>query len=85
MPHHDDYDPESELGGEPATVIHNHYSQSKSGNGNGVNKLVWGCAAVLALMILGIQAFVGGKVWEMSDRLARVEATLEARLNQSGQ
>lgn len=76
----DDYDPESELGGDPApTVIHNHYSQNRNGSGNGVNKLVWGCAAVLALMLLGIQAFVGSKVWEISERLARVEATLDAR------
>lgn len=78
----DEYPEDCELGGEPPpTVIHNHYSQSKNGNGNGngVNKLVWGCAAVLALMILGIQAFVGSKVWEISERLARVEATLDAR------
>lgn len=76
----DQYPDDSELGGEPPpTVIHNHYSQNRNGNGNGVNKLVWGCAAVLALMILGIQAFVGSKVWEISERLARVEATLDAR------
>lgn len=64
--------------------VHNHFSQSKNGNGASVNKLVWGCAVVLAVMILGIQSYVGAKVWEMSERLARVEATLQARPNQPG-
>lgn len=72
----DDYPDDSELGGPPPRIIHNHhYSQTKNGNGT-VNKLVWGAAGVLALTILGINAFVGAKVWEISERLARVEATL---------
>lgn len=69
-------------------IVHNHYNtQTKNGNGNGngVNKLVWGCAGVFALTILGINAFVGAKVWEISERLARVETTLEVRPIQPGQ
>jgi hypothetical protein len=62
-------------------VVHNHhYSQSKAngnGNGNGLNKVIWAIAGVLAIMILGIQSFVAAKVWDISERLARVEARQE--------
>jgi hypothetical protein len=74
----DDYD-ESELG---RRVIHNHYSQSKNGNGNGayVNKVLLTISGALLATLLAIQAFM----WrdqlafqrEVIDRLARVETQL---------
>jgi hypothetical protein len=76
--HDDDYPDDSELG---PRIVHNHYSQSKNGNGNGsVNKALWAISGVLLLGLLAIQAFM----WrdqisfqrDVIDRLARVETQL---------
>jgi hypothetical protein len=73
---HDDYPEDSELG---RPVVHNHYAQSKNGNGS-VNKAIWAMSGVLLVGLLAVQAFM----WrdqlsfqrEVIDRLARVETQL---------
>lgn len=46
-----------------------------NGNGNGdVNKIVWAAAGFLVVVIIGIQSFVAAKVWDISERVARLEA-----------
>jgi hypothetical protein len=74
----DDYDEDSELG--RPRVVHNHYSQSKNGNGDYVNKVLLTVSGAILAALLAIQAFM----WrdqisfqrDVIDRLARVETRL---------
>ena len=74
----DDWPPDSELG---RPIVHNHYANTKNGNGNGsVNKALWSISGILLVGLLAVQAFM----WrdqlafqrEVIDRLARVEVRL---------
>lgn len=74
------YPDDSEVGGDPPpTVVHNHYSQSKNGNG-GVN--VSGLNSVLLACLIGIVGFLGIQLWNMNDRLARVETNVQTIMQQ---
>ena len=69
---------ESENGvDQPPTVIHNHYSQSKNGNGNGPN-----INSVLLACIIGILGFLGLQIWNMNERLTRVETNVQIVVGQ---
>src|SRR3990172_4638349 len=73
----DDWPQDSELAGQ--SVVHNHYSQHRNGNGS-VNKALWSISGILLVGLLAVQAFM----WrdqlafqrEVIDRLARVETRL---------
>lgn len=71
----------SELSERAAPVVHNHYTQSKNGNGNGqasrLNTILIACA-------IGILAFMGTQVWTMNTRLASVEVVLNLLVARSG-
>lgn len=72
----DQYPDDSELGGEPPpTVIHNHYSQSKNGNGD-VNKIVWGIAAFAVICLVTINGVMWSKLWTMSETMTRLETQM---------
>jgi len=73
---------ESENGvDQPPTIIHNHYSQN-SKNGNGAN-IASGLNSVLLACLIGIVGFLGIQLWNMNDRLARVETNLQIVMRQS--
>jgi hypothetical protein len=75
----DPYPDDSEVGGDPPQIVHNHYSQSK--NGNGVNAS--GLNSVLLACLIGIVGFLGIQLWNMNDRLARVETNVQTIMQQS--
>ncbi len=80
----DDYDPDSELGA--PRVIHNHYSQSRNGNGNGVLvKIFIGLCGFMLTVLVGMQGFMWRSQLdfqnEMTDRVARIETRLESLNN----
>lgn len=78
----DDYPDDSEVGGDPPpTVVHNHYSQSKNGTGNG-GVSVSGLNSVLLACLIGIVGFLGIQLWNMNDRLARVETNVQTIMQQ---
>lgn len=64
-------------------VVHNHYSQSKNGNGNGqsVNALVWAIAGFAVLCLVTITGIMWNKQIEMTAALARLEAQMVIVLN----
>lgn len=69
--------------GQPPWEVHNHYSQSKNGNGNGrwLNVLMGLCGALL-LILVAITGFMWSSQIEfqsgMIDRMARIETRLDA-------
>lgn len=73
MPRHDDddrdYSEDSELGGP-------RYVQIKNGNGD-LNKAMWAIAGTLAIALMGLGGVVASKVWDISERVARIEATVQ--------
>lgn len=75
-------DDESENGVDtPPQVIHNHY-QTKNGNG-GV--AVSGLNSILLACLIGIVGFLGIQLWNMNDRLARVETNVQTILQRPTQ
>lgn len=64
-------------------VVHNHYTQSKNGNGNGssVNALVWAIAGFAVLCLVTITGIMWNKQIEMTAALARLEAQMVIVLN----
>lgn len=72
--HGDDYPPDSEVGA--PRVVHNHYSQSRNGNGGNTSQL----NTILLAALIAIIGFVGVNVWNMNDRLARVETNVSTLL-----
>jgi hypothetical protein len=70
-----EYPEDSEVGA--PRVVHNHYNQSKSGNGgNDASRL----NTILLAALIAIIGFVGVNVWNMNDRLARVETNVSTLL-----
>ena len=67
-----EYPEDSELGGEPVTVVHNHYSQVKNGNGD-ANRVVWGVAAFAVVCLVTINGIMWSKLWDMSKAMTRLE------------
>ncbi len=76
--HERNYAEDSELS---PRVVHNHYSQSKNGNGNGGPDRA---TAVLLTCLLGVVGFMGVQVWMMNGRMAAFEATLSILVQRSG-
>jgi hypothetical protein len=56
-------------------VVHNHYAQSKNGNGetSRVN-------TILLAALIAIIGFVGVKVWTLSESVARLETNVAVLL-----
>lgn len=75
-----EYPDDSEIGGEPPPqIVHNHY-QTKNGNGgSNISTL----NSILLACLLGIVGFVGLKVWNMSERLVKVETNIETILREA--
>ena len=44
---------------------------------NGANRIVWGAASVFGLVLMGICGAALAKVYDMAERLTRVETTLD--------
>ena len=61
---------------DPGQHIHYH------DNGNGVNKLVYGVAGVLTMVMLTIGGVALVKLYDMGERLARIESTVDILLRQ---
>ena len=53
-----------------------HFAQSK-GNGDGLNKVMWGIAAASVLCLVAINGFLWAKLWDLSQSMARVETRVE--------
>ncbi len=76
MPHRD----RDEYSGYEDTELGPRYVQYKNGNGD-VNKVVWAIAAVLALTFMSLGGVVASKVFDMAERVARIEAQMQNLLN----
>lgn len=72
----DEYPEDSELGARRPV----YYGNFKNGNGD-VNKLVWAVAAFLAVAMFSLGGIVASKVWDISERVARIEATVQYLVN----
>jgi hypothetical protein len=64
-------------------VVHNHYEQSRHGNGNGVLlKLFIGLCGAMLVLLVGMQGFMWRSQLDfqsaVTDRLARLETTVES-------
>jgi hypothetical protein len=57
-------------------VVHNHYSQAKNGENGVAAKL----NSILLACLLAIVGFLGFQLWNMNDRLARVETNVSTLL-----
>lgn len=58
-----------------------HYHQTKNGNSNNAN--ISTLNSILLACLLGIVGFVGLKVWNISERLVKVETNVEMILQES--
>jgi hypothetical protein len=70
----------------PRSVVHNHYTQSRNGNGNSLAlKLFIGLSGALLVILVGMQGFMWRSQIDFQnaviDRLARVETKLQALEN----
>lgn len=61
---------------DPGQVIEKHY------HGNGTTKLVWGAASLFGITLLTICGVALAKVYDLGERMARVETTLEILVKQ---
>ena len=50
---------------------------------NGANRIVWGAASVFGLVLMGICGAALAKVYDMAERMTRVETVLEMLVKQS--
>lgn len=57
-------------------ISHHHYS-------NGANKIVWGAASVFGMVLMAICGAALAKVYDMAERMTRVETVLEMLVKQS--
>ena len=57
------------------SIVHHHHS-------NGANRIVWGAASVFGLLLIAISSVALAKVYEMAERLVKVETTLEILVKQ---
>lgn len=58
-------------------VVHNHYEQMKNGTSAAMASKL---NSVLLTVVLAVVGFLGVQLWNMSDRLARVETNVTTLL-----
>lgn len=52
-------------------------SQSKNGNGNDLNKVIWVIAGFAVVCLVTINGVMWSKLWDMAQSMARLETRVE--------